>query len=114
MVFRNLVFVGVSLKLDGNKDSLRVYALSTDDGSIVWQNDLGRTGEATPTLSAIAPDGSLVYVSTCCGTNKGALRALDGASGATQWTRFADTGGLENGGAFPNEDVAIDADGSVL
>ncbi len=71
-----------------------VRALSTADGSVVWQTSLGAQVAMTPLL-----DSGLLLVATH--TPPGTLFALDAASGAVRWTATTP-------GAIRGEPVVLD------
>jgi eukaryotic-like serine/threonine-protein kinase len=55
-----------------------IYALNPDDGSLIWQQDLGGSAVGTPTISE---DGSTVY----SGSFGGGMFSLDARSGSVNW-----------------------------
>lgn len=76
----------IFLTAETDGDTQPVYALSTDDGSVVWTHSVARADSTErDEISEPAVRNDTVYVSTR-GDGHGTVYALDAATGDEQWT----------------------------
>ncbi len=84
----------IYLKAEKNGDSQLIYALSTEDGSVVWNRSFSqRHGNRVTPITAPAVSDGTVYVTTRREEN-GTVYALDAATGDVRWTHFSQANGL--------------------
>ncbi len=100
----------------------RVFAVSTRDGTLVWKTTLGEPNQPGAYIwsSPLLVNGK-VYIGLASTANpciRGALYALDAATGTIAWTHYTAPAGKTGGGvwaspiAFPQQHAVVMATGN--